>query len=250
MLKSCFSPILRRQSRGNVLFIILIAIVLFAALAAAITKTSTGSGSMDREKGTISASEIMGYGSSLEKAVAKTLGNDISEGGLSFENTAWQFNNGNPIETAALFPNCTQANCKLFNPSGGGLDAQTFPPQAMSTIVPGDAKSGHSAVYSLKVTGVGSSDYDLVLMVAGIDKSTCMRINTALGIENLSNAPPSDSWAGAVLYNGSFTGAGDASSEIGDTATQIVGKSAGCINRAGSANGAQDNYFYQVLLPR
>jgi hypothetical protein len=238
------------RSSGNVLFLILIAVALFAALTAAITQSDRGSTDMSKERGNISATDYMTFANSVEKTVARMLGDEISENGLSFENTAWKKYDGSDVETAAMFANCTSAKCKVFDSAGGGLDARTFNPVAVASPANGDIQSGHAGVYSMKVTGVGTSAWDLVLMIAVIDQNTCIQINKALGITTASGLPPSDTWAGAVLYSGSFTGPNDATDEIGDIATEIDGKSAGCITRQGGAYGKDDNYLYQVLLPR
>mgnify|MGYP003386124628 FL=1 len=174
----------------------------------------------------------------------------MSENQLSFQNANWTFNDTNPVETAAMFPNCTTETCKVFSPAGGGLDAKTFADNMPDTPQANDIKSGHAGVFSMKVTGVGTTAHDLVLMIAVLDKNTCMQINSQMKITNPSDAPPADSWAGATLYGGGFTGPNNATDEIGDIATQIAGKSAGCITRSGGPYGSLDNWFYQVLLPR
>ena len=235
------------KQKGNVLFIILVAIMLFAALTYAITNSSRGTGNMDRERGTISATDYMAYGSSMEKAVARMLSNDNSENGISFENTIWkQYDNNNVMGANA---SCTSAACKIFDVSGGGLEAKTFPAVSVSAPVNGDVQSGHGVVYALKVNGVGTTAHDLVLMIATLDQNTCIQINNALSITNPSGTPPADAWAGANRYTGAFTGPNDATDEIGDAATQIQRKTAGCINRTGGY-GSNDNYFYQVLYAR
>ena len=204
---------------------------------------------MDRERGSISATDYMGYAGGMEKTVARMLGDEISENALSFENDVWQTNNGDAVETAAMFANCTDAKCKVFDASGGGLDARAFPAAVLDATAPGDVRSGDAGVYALRVAGVGTDKHDLVLMITGVDQNTCKEINRQLGIDNPSGFPPSDSWAGAILYAGSFTGPTDATDEIGDVATSLNHHTAGCVNRAGSG-GKDDNAFYQVLLPR
>ncbi|NBX66557.1 MAG: hypothetical protein EBQ96_06130 [Proteobacteria bacterium] len=235
------------KQKGNVLFIILIAIMLFAALTYAISNSTRGTTSMDRERGTISATDYMSYGSSMEKAVGRMLSSDNSENAISFENTIWKLFNGTNVMGANAA--CTSSACKIFDVSGGGLEAKTFPAVSVSSPIATDVQSGHGVVYALKVNGVGSTAHDLVLMIAILDQNTCMQINNALKITNPSNAPPSDSWAGATVYTGAFTGPNNATDEIGDVATQIQRKTAGCINRTGGY-GSDDNYFYQVLYAR
>ncbi len=235
------------KQKGNVLFIILIAIVLFAALTYAISNSSRGTSNMDRERGTIGATDYMAYGSAMEKTVARMLSNDISENGVSFENTIWKlYNASNVIGANAA---CTTAACKVFDPAGGGLEPKTFTANSVSTPTATDVQSGHGVVYSLKVAGVGTTAHDLVLMIAILDQNTCKQINNSLGITNPSDAPPADSWAGAVVYTGAYTGPNDATDSIGDIATGINRKTSGCINRTGGY-GTSDNYFYQVLYAR
>ena len=234
--------------KGNVLFMILIAIVLFAGLTYAISNSNRGTSNMDRERGSISATDFLSYGQGMEKMTARMLGNDISENGISFENSIWKQYDGTDVMGANA--SCTVADCKMFDPAGGGQTPKTFAQQSVSSPANADVQSGHGVVYSLKVAGVGSTAHDLVLMIAVIDQNTCKQINTSLGITNPSDAPPADSWAGAVRYTGALTGPDDATDEIGDVATQINGKTAGCITRSGGAYGTADNYYYQVLYAR
>lgn len=236
------------KTKGNVLFIILIAIMLFAALTYAISNSSRGTSNMDRERGTIGATDFMAYGSSMEKTVARLLSNDNSENGISFENTIWKLYDGSNVMGANAA--CTSAACKIFDTAGGGLEPKTFPAISVSSPANTDVQSGHGVVYALKVNGVGTTSHDLVLMIAILDQNTCVQINNALGIANPSSAPPADSWAGATVYTGAFTGPNDATDEIGDVATQIQRKTSGCITRSGGAYGSSDNYFYQVLYAR
>jgi hypothetical protein len=239
------------RQTGNVLFIILIAVALFAALTYAVSSSQrTGGVTMDKERGTIGASDYMSYTSNMEKIVARMLNDEISENGLSFENGQWVYNNAALVETASMFPNCTVAKCKVFDGGGGGVLPRKFTSVTVTSPVATDIASGSGAVYSLKVTGVGSTAWDLVLLIAIVDQNTCIQINNALGITNPAGVPPTDTWANAALYNGTFTGPNNATDEIGDMATQINGKTSGCITRSGGAYGVNDNYMYQVLLPR
>ncbi|MBU6234319.1 MAG: hypothetical protein KGQ41_00605 [Alphaproteobacteria bacterium] len=239
---------LKHAQKGNVLFIILIAVVLFAALTYALSSSNRGNTTMDRERGSISATDYLSYGQSMEKIVARMLSNDISENGLSFENTIWKFYDGTDVMGANA--NCTSSACKIFDPAGGGQEPKLFAAQTVASPANTDVQSGHGVVYALKVTGVGTTAHDLVMMIAILDKNTCMQINNTLGVTNPSNAPPADSWSGATRYTGAFTGPNDATDEIGDVATAIQRKTAGCITRSGGAYGSADNYYYQVLYAR
>ncbi len=59
------------NNKGNALFLILIAVALFAALSYAVTKSSKGSGTIDKEKAIIEAAQIMEYSAYLESTYTR-----------------------------------------------------------------------------------------------------------------------------------------------------------------------------------
>ena len=114
-----------RAQSGNVLFLILIAVALFAALAYAVTNsTRTGGGDTSAESAKAMASALLQYGTSLSQAILRLqITNNCTNAQLSFENSVV---NGYTNPDAPT-------RCKLFVPEGGGLSWQLPPGKASIT---------------------------------------------------------------------------------------------------------------------
>lgn len=152
----------RCGERGNVLFLILIAVALFAALAYAITSSSRSStSSVTAESAKATASEILSYANSLRNAVMRleiSNGCEIKE--INFQNT---------VDTGytALYPR-SDKSCDMFSSTGGNLswvkaNPNWFIPQAEASS--GAYASYESGAYgrfyfsnSVCVTNVGTGD--------------------------------------------------------------------------------------------
>ena len=104
-----------KNTQGNVLFLILIAVALFAALSYAVTSSSKGGGSgISADKAKISAAQILQFGSLVEQAVTRLqLMNGCSDSEIDFET---------PEVIFSVNPQNLKGNtCKVFHPDGGGV---------------------------------------------------------------------------------------------------------------------------------
>lgn len=98
------------RQRGNALFLILIAVALFAALSYAITQSSRGgSGTVDKEKDAIMAAQILQIGSDIRAAATRLRVQGLKPADIHLHDPA------DPVSP------CTQTDgtC-LFTPEGGG----------------------------------------------------------------------------------------------------------------------------------
>tara|TARA_B100000686_G_scaffold327900_1_gene387276 strand:+ start:2215 stop:2541 length:327 start_codon:yes stop_codon:yes gene_type:complete len=88
------------NAQGNALFLILIAVALFAALSYAVTNSGRGSAGVDREQAEIYASQILQQASALEAAVMRlTITGGCSDTDINF----WQVSDGDGSETNGDF---------------------------------------------------------------------------------------------------------------------------------------------------
>lgn len=76
----------RQSESGNVLFLILIAVALFAALSYAVTKsTRSGGGSTEKEKATLSSAAMTQYPTALRTAIIRMVLNGVSVRSMYFD---------------------------------------------------------------------------------------------------------------------------------------------------------------------
>lgn len=103
------------EQRGNALFLILIAVALFAALSYAMTQSGRGGGTVTKEQAMLEASRLLQYAASLEATVNRLrLANNCSDTQISFENSVVA-GYVNPLSPA-------DKSCNVFHASGGGQE--------------------------------------------------------------------------------------------------------------------------------
>jgi hypothetical protein len=112
----------RRAERGNMLFMILIAVVLIGLLTAAIMSTSTTDGAnIDNETLVIRASEVQRTASEFERAVLFIISNRKSEADIRFAHPA------NHTDYGDLAAD-TDPSDQVFHANGGGAAYREPPP--------------------------------------------------------------------------------------------------------------------------
>ncbi len=247
-----------KGNQGNALFLILIAVALFAALSYAVTQSGRGGGNTDREETRLAIAEMMQYTATIQNAIQKLkLVNGCQDDQFSFDHSGWSisyFNHFSPVDES----------CHIFEPEGGGVTFQDVPD------VINDLNVEYGVVSSTRIFNVGSNSttnfegIDLI-MFAHVPRDMCMAINDIEGITNPSGNPPAvtpgpfniESPPGAPeLYattccakntNGPYMNAVMAGQSAGN-APEIAGKMTGCFL---STSLDPDAYlFYQVLLAR
>ncbi|MCB9982536.1 MAG: hypothetical protein H6861_02510 [Rhodospirillales bacterium] len=177
----------RQSEKGNVLFLILIAVALFAALSYAVTQSSrSGGGASDGEANLVNSAQITQYPASVRTAIVRMIigGTDVAQ--LNFDP---------PSAFGTAVTGCDQASVSstcVFHPDGGGATRVTAPPEVMGAGTQGEwvFSSNYSIANIGRTTAVNNSN-DIIAFLPGVSQSLCDRLNTELGI-NVNTDADSD----------------------------------------------------------
>ncbi len=229
-----------KQASGNVLFLILIAVALFAALSYAVTQSSrSGSGGIERDKAKLYAAQFVQYGTAIEQAIGRMrVINRTPEYGIDLASSVTWSSSANAT--------CTTNVCKVFHVEGGGISPAFIDEKAFDTSL-GIAPTifRHSVFRAVSVVDVGSDLDELVLIIAGLKKEVCAEINKSMGIIDGGN-PPTDVYTGYGDYRGTLTAFPEATAVQGDGSALFEGKRTFCAYY----NAATGYTFYHVLMER
>jgi hypothetical protein len=233
----------RRQS-GNVLFLILIAVALFAALAFVIMQSNRGTAKgTASDQDTLEAAQILQYASEVRQAVTRLrIINNCQLTEFDFTNPVWQDINNNPVMSAN--PNARIPACSLFKPGGAYLPALTF---KVSVAAFDSFKGGHGMFFWHPFYRVGTDLPDLLLFIVGLDVSVCKAINKGLGHgEIYPNQPQDNSTLGS--YAGDEPGLDPTAIPVGEPAS-IQGDSV-CMDPSFFPGAANNTIAAFTIIPR
>lgn len=170
--------------RGNILFLILLAIVLFAALSYAVTNWIRGDGKDgSSEASSADAADIIAYASLIENEVQrKILVNNLNWNQVDFAHEFYTW-----YGSAALRgnnPNCSNSSCAIFTILGGGVPARDM--RSYSTLTKhwstGHPDMGVLGFRNIVMTNMGTNAGDVVLYLPDLKKEICDGINKNIGL--------------------------------------------------------------------
>lgn len=232
------------NQRGNVLFLILIAVALFAALSYAVTQSSRSGGDASRETNILNAAQLTQYPTSIRTAVLR-----LVIDGYQDTNILYNPPSGGFIAASEPF--------EVFATVGGGAINQNAPREVMQTG--GDNTDGVWFInMDFEVPGLGRSatniaGNELIAFLPGITDSVCTRIDLEAGIIEL---PTDTNPAVPGTLTGGGTGHVDknistmadyvatSNVELDSATDDLTGQPFGCFT-----NGGQ-NVLYTVILER
>ncbi|PZQ47452.1 MAG: hypothetical protein DI551_03175 [Micavibrio aeruginosavorus] len=168
----------RQSEKGNVLFLILIAVALFAALSYVVTQsTRSGSGSTESEKNLLSSAQMTQYPTALRTAVIRMI-----LGGTGVEQVHFD------VPGSAFFTGTASTNLLVFHPNGGGASYQQAPADLSAT---GQNSLSWYFNGNFYVPGIGtdgtSGGNDIIAFLPGVSAGVCRKVNEELGIDPTSS---------------------------------------------------------------
>jgi hypothetical protein len=161
----------RQAESGNVLFLILIAVILFAALSYAVTGTIGQPNDKSSSIDVIGSAEITQYPTQLRISIMDMMLDGVDEYDLEFN-------------TPSDFASLSRDQVGVFHPAGGGAPYQHAGPNVMSSGAQG--KWYFNAEFEIQFIGISDSGdaggNDIIAFLPGVKESVCRKINEKEGI--------------------------------------------------------------------
>lgn len=242
----------RRQAEsGNVLFLILIAVALFAALSYAVTQsTRSGAGDTASETNLISSAQLTQYPAGIRTSVVRMLIGGIAVDDLLFNS---------PSDFAAIINTTALEQRAVFHPQGGNATYQNAPLDVMSIPTPAPAApyvpgqwyyNANLQIQNIGMTGSGAGN-DVTAFLPYINSGICRRMNEEVGMaaaipveDDVTLAMVTETILNTSSPSTDFeTAAGNILNGAG---TELVGQPFGCFR----ANDQAVNVYYHVLVER
>lgn len=157
------------NQRGNALFLILIAVILFAALSYAVTQSNRSGGDASRETNLVTSTTVTQYPSAIRTAITRMLLRGVSPSEIDF--------------TPPDQPNFEVApvHSKVFHPNGGGVVYQNVDPNTVELDPNNNQPIGMWYLdQPLAVANIGTNASDMIAVLTHIRKGICEQINHQL----------------------------------------------------------------------
>lgn len=247
------SQILRKGERGNVLFLILIAVALFAALSYAVTQsTRSGGGDASNETNLISSAQLTQYPAGVRTAVVRML-----IGGISMDQL--YFNSPSSFDVAGTNNINTDEDRRraVFHPMGGGAVFAQIPTEVMTS-----SATSRDWIFTAdyEIDRIGTSvagspgGNDLIAFLPEMTFNMCRKMNEEVGIGldgsevptagiSAANVP---SYATHNMVKGKSPAIANEVDRI--EGTHFAGQPFGCFRVDGTSGSTARHVYYHVLI--
>ncbi len=167
---------MRRTQSGNILFLILLAVVLFAALSYAVTQGMRGGGNnASSESGQAQSAEILNYFAQMDAAVQRMM---VTGGVKDYELNFYYQSPNKFVFGSNDNTNCTASSCRVFDPAGGGVTGRIFP--TLTRL----GTDGVPRLIYIPIPGVGTSASDILIRIENVKTNICLDVNAKFGLND------------------------------------------------------------------
>ncbi len=226
----------KHTQSGSVLFYVLIAVGLLAALSYAVLQTTRGNVSnLTGQQIRLHAAEIVNYSNAIAEAVGELRINGTPETLLCFDSPSW------PAGNTYNHGGCADNDNKIFHVSGGGVIWQEAPAEAMDASATPDNLwriSGSDHITDIGHCTDTADCAELILSVDELNLAVCEEINKLLDINSLGT----EAFMDLTMFQGVYS----SGQTIGAATSPIRGRKAGCIYMS----VADEYLYYRVLQAR
>ena len=237
-----------QKEEGNVLFLILIAVALFAALSYAVTQSSRGGNNANKETNILNSAQVTQYPTQVRTAVLRMMID-----GTAPENL--RFNTPSDFAAVSADPSTT-----VFHPSGGEAVYQTPPSGLVDTTVNPLGRWFFNTNY--EITNLGSANTgEVIAYLPGISSSMCTELNDEFGIAttpafgsdilaSTGSAVGGSTSADVSMGLGSDTDGGNYDTDLGhvDFPSALASQPFGCFENNNTGSG--EFVYYHVIVER
>lgn len=235
-----------QSQKGNILFLILLAVVLFAALSYAVTQSMRGGGgNAGSETNLVNSAVLSQYPVGLRAAILRMIvdGTDVTT--LNFD----------PPSVFTTMTSGEQA-LNVFHPDGGGASFGFIPSDALLTPS-STARWVFTRNFGIELIGTtattsGDAGKDIIALAPGLSSSICQAINDELGIDSIpevSTTLPLTIGTSTMQQVEEFAYSQTSTvAEIADTGSVIDAQPFLCVDA--DATGGTNYTYYHVLVER
>lgn len=243
------------SQQGNVLFLILIAVALFAALSYSATQSTRAGGTKSSQEDSqrVRGVEIIQYATFVAESIQRMTFRGVNNDALCFDAPLWGHANYD-------HSGCGSETNKVFSPvPGAGNVVWLKVPDGANAGEPWYI-TGNTCVLSVGTlqnddcnSDGNNANEDIVMFLPNITKPLCLEINEQLGISNPGGNPPKasgDLWStGMPVFAGAYADGGRVDSGGSGDLNILRGQMFGCVEGGGTPPAGSFAY-YHVLVRR
>ncbi len=234
----------QRRARGNILFLILLAVVLFAALSYAVTESLRNGGKdSTSERAQSQASELANYFTQIDTAVQRMMMIDnVKDYQLNF----FYGGSSNFVMGSNDNPNCTESRCRVFDPAGGNVSGKKI-----NGIYSSDTGSNRQLrIFYLSIPNVGTNLPDIVAAIYKARPRLCEAVNQQAGLPGIVYLSGTFLETNALMYHNAIpTGPiPDTTQTFSSIPDYLANHGTFCVCIASTEAGCIAQSWYPIIL--